>query len=165
MYISKLFHQSSSNTCSALFSMEKTQSLISPYTCYGLHTLRYGWSAVVPWSRLFLLHVHGLHARRHGLWASQGQEPSKELTARTLLILRISPSYFANRRAAHVLLCSLWRRPSLRSLPTRAIGSALCIMGGRQRFLGHACSSYTCMGSALDVMVNRLARAGDLATH
>ena len=38
---------------------------------------------------LFLLHVHGLRARRYGLWASQGQEPSKELTARTLLIPRI----------------------------------------------------------------------------
>ena len=46
---------------------------------------------------LFLLHVHGLRARRYGLWASQGQEPSKELTAHTPLILRISPSYFANR--------------------------------------------------------------------
>ena len=31
-----------------------------------------------------------LRARRYGLWASQGQEPSKELTARTLLIPRIN---------------------------------------------------------------------------
>ena len=28
----------------------------------------------------------GSSARRYGIWASQGQEPSKELTARTLLI-------------------------------------------------------------------------------
>ena len=127
--------------------------------CYGLYALRYGWLAVVPWSRLFLLHVHGLRARCYGLWASQGQEPSKELTARTLLILRISPSYFNNHRAAHVLLCSLWRRPGLRSLPTRATGSTLYVMGGRLRFLGHVCSSYTCTGSALDVMDYGLAKA------
>ena len=55
---------------SFLFSSEKTQPLISPYTCHGLHALRYGWSAVVPWSCLFLLHVHGLRARHYGLWAS-----------------------------------------------------------------------------------------------
>ena len=29
-------------------SLEKTQSLISPYMCYGLRALRYGWSAAVP---------------------------------------------------------------------------------------------------------------------
>ena len=66
----RLFHRSASSIRSVLFSMEKTLSLISPYTCHGLHALRYGWSAAVPWSRLFLLHVHGLRARRHGLWAS-----------------------------------------------------------------------------------------------
>ena len=32
-------------------------------------------------------------------------------------------------------------------------------MGGRLRFLGHACSSYMCMGSALDVMDYGLAKA------
>ena len=131
LHISEMFLQSPSSTHFVLCSMEKTQSPISPYTCYGLRTLRYGWLAVVPWSRLFLLHVNGLRARCYGLWASQGQEPSKELTTRTLLILCISPSYFDNRRAAHVPLCSLWRSPSLRSLPTRATGSALCVMGGR----------------------------------
>ena len=139
--------------------MEKIQPPISPYMCYGLRTLRYGWSAMVPWPRLFLLHVHGLRARCYGLWASQGRELSEELTARTPLILCLSPSYFANRRAAHVPLCSLWRRPSLRSLPTRATGSTLCVMGGRLRFLGHVCSSYTCTGSALDVMDYGLAKA------
>ena len=108
--------------------MEKTQSPIPPYMCHGLHALRYGWSAVVPWSRLFLLHMHGLRARRYGLWASQGRELSTELIARTPLILPISPSYFDNRRAAHVPLFSLWRRPSLRSLPTRAMGSVLDVM-------------------------------------
>ena len=145
--------------------MEKAQSPISPYTCYGLRALRYGWSASVPWSRLFLLHMHGLRARRYGLWASQGREFSKELTARTPLILRLSPSYFANRRAADIPLYALWRRPSLRSLPTHATGSALCVMGGQQRLLGHGCSSYTCMCSTLCFMVNRLARARDSATH
>ena len=145
--------------------MERTQSMISPYTCYGLRALRYGWSAAVPWSRLFLLHVHGLRARRYGLWASQGQEHSRELTARTPLILCISPSYFANRRAAHVPLCSLYRRPSLRSLPTRAMGSTLCVMGGRLWFLGHACSSYMCTGSTLDVMVYGLAKAESLVKN
>ena len=132
--------------------MEKTQSSISPYTCYGLCALRYGWSAMVPWSRLFLLHVHGLYARCCGLWASQGRELSEELNARTPLILHISPSYFDNHRAAHVSLCSLWRRPSLQSLPTCATGSALYVMGGRLRFLGHVIYSYTCTGSMLDVM-------------
>ena len=45
------------------------------------------------------------------------------------------------------------------------MGSALYVMGGRLWFLGHACSSYMCMGSALDVMHYELARAGDSATH
>ena len=141
--------------------MEKTQSPISPYTCYGLRALRYGWSAVVPWSCMFLLHVHELLARRYGIRASQGQDPSKELTARTLLILCISPRYFANRRATHVLLCVLWRRPSLRCLPTRATGPALYVMGGRLWLLGHTYSSYTCTGSALDVMDYGLAKVID----
>ena len=35
----------------------------------------------------------------------------------------------------------------------------LCIMGGQLWFLGHVCSSYTCMGSALDVMDYGLAEA------
>ena len=114
---------------------------------------------MVPWSCLFLLPVHGLRARRYRLWASQGQEHSRELTARTLLISRLSPSYFANRRAAHVSLCSLWRRPSLQPLPTHATGSALYVMGGRLWFLGHACSTNTCTGSTLDVMDYGLAKA------
>ena len=88
-YISKLFHQPSSSTHFVLFSMEKTQSPISPYTCYGLRTLCYGWSVVVPWSHLFLLHVHRLHTRRYVIRASQGQELSNELIARTLFIPRI----------------------------------------------------------------------------
>ena len=90
LHISKTLHQPPSSTCSVLCSMEKTQSLISPYTCYELCALCYRWSATVPWSCLFLLHVHGLRARCYGIWASQGQEPSKELTARTLLIPRIN---------------------------------------------------------------------------
>ena len=139
--------------------MEKTQSPISPYTCYGLRTLHYGWSAVVPWSCLFLLHVHGLHAQCYGLWARQGRELSEELTARMPLILRLSLSYFTSRRAAHVPLCSLWRRPSLRSLSSRAMGFALYVMGGQLWFLSHACSSYTCTGSTLDVMDYGLAEA------
>ena len=106
LHISEMFRQSPSRTHSILCSMEKTQSSISPYMCYGLCALHYRWSATVPWSRLFLLHVHGLRARCYGLWASEGQEPSKELIAQMLLTLRISPRYFANHRAAHVPLCS-----------------------------------------------------------
>ena len=86
LHISKMFRRPPSSTCSVLCSMEKTQSLISPYTCYGLHALRYGWSAMVPWSRLFLLYVHGLRTQHYEIWASQGQEPSNQLTAQTLLI-------------------------------------------------------------------------------
>ena len=89
LYISEMFRQPPSSTHFVLCSMEKTQSPISPYTCYGLCALRYGWSAAVPWSRLFLLHVHGLRARRYGIRASQGQELSNELTTQTLLIPRI----------------------------------------------------------------------------
>ena len=152
MSISKLFRKPPSSTHSALRSMEKTQSLISPYTCYGLRALHYGWLAVVPWSCLFLLHVHGLCARRYGLWASQGRELSEELTARMPFILCLFSSYFANHRAAHVPLSSLWRRPSLQSLPTHATGSALCVMGGRLWFLGRAYLSYTSTGSAPHVM-------------
>ena len=38
-------------------------------------------------------------------------------------------------------------------------------MGGRLRFLGHACSSYTCTGSALDVMDYGLAEAIGLSNE
>ena len=65
-----------------------------------------------------------------------------------VLHTKISLRYFTNHRAAHVPLCVLWRNPCLRSLPTRATGSALCIMGGRLWFLGHVCSPYMCMGSS-----------------
>ena len=60
---------------------------------------------------------------------------------------KISLRYFANHRATHVPLCVLWRKPSLWSLPTRATGSALCVMGSWLWFLGHVYSSYTCTGS------------------
>ena len=55
LQISKIFRRSASSILSFLFSSEKTQSPISPYMCHGLRALRYGWSAMVPWSRLFLL--------------------------------------------------------------------------------------------------------------
>ena len=71
----------------------------------------------------------------------------------------ISPKCFANRRAAHVLFCALWRRPSLQSLPTHATGSTLYVMGGRLWFLGHDRSSYMCTSSTLDVMDYELAEA------
>jgi len=88
-----------------------------PVTDLSLHVPRAPhsvlWvSAAVPGSRLLLLHVHGLRARRYGLWANQGRELNSELIARTPLIVCTSPSYFDNRRAAHVLLFFLWRRPS-----------------------------------------------------
>ena len=70
-----------------------------------------------------------------------------------------SARYFADQQAAYGLFCALWRRPSLRSLPTCATGSTLYVMGGRLRFLGDTCSSYMCMGSALDVMDYGLAKA------
>ena len=65
-----------------------------------------------------------------------------------VLHTKISLRYFANHRVEHVLLYVLWRKPSLQSLPTHATGSALCIMGGRLWFFGHAYSSYTCTGSS-----------------
>ena len=43
------------------------------------------------------------------------------------------------------------------------MGSALCVMGGRLWFFGHACSSYMCMGSALDVMDYGLAKAKEFS--
>ena len=43
------------------------------------------------------------------------------------------------------------------------MGFALCVMGGRLWFLSHAYSSYTSMGSALDVMDYGLAKAESLA--
>ena len=38
-------------------------------------------------------------------------------------------------------------------------------MGGQLWFLGHACSSYTCMGSALDVMDYGLAKAKEFSNE
>jgi len=139
--------------------MEKTQFLISPYTCYGLRALCYGWSAAVLWSDLFFLHVYGLHARCYGLWVSQGREFNIEYIARTSFVLPLSPSPYNSCRRKHVQRCFLWKRLSHRFFPTRAMGSALYIMGGRMRFLGHVCYSYTCTGSALDVMDYGLAKA------
>ena len=43
------------------------------------------------------------------------------------------------------------------------MGFALCVMGGRLWFLGHAYFSYTCTGSALDVMDYGLAKAKELS--
>ena len=83
----------------------------------------------------------------------------------TLPCFSISPKYFADHRAAHVMFCALWRRPSLRSLPTRATGSVLCVMGGQLRFLGDAYSSYMCTSSALDVMDYGLAKAKSLVKN
>ena len=114
---------------------------------------------MVPWSQPFVLHVYGLHARRYGLWVSQGREFNIEYNARTPLMLPLSPSSYNNYRAAHILRYFLRRRPSHRSLPTRATGSTLCVIGGRLRFLGHVCNSYTCTGSAIDVMNYGLAEA------
>jgi hypothetical protein len=121
--------------------------------------LRYGWSTTISWSRLFVLHVYELRARRYGLWVSQGREFSIAYIVQTPLMLPLSPSSYNNRQAAHVPRCFLWRRPSHRSLPTRVMGSTLCVMGGRLWFLGHACYSYMCTGSALDVMDYGLAKA------
>ena len=45
------------------------------------------------------------------------------------------------------------------------MGSALYVMGGRLWFLGHAWSSYTCTGSALDVMEYMLAKAKSLVKN
>ena len=42
---------------------------------------------------------------------------------------------------------------------------ALDKKSGRRRLLGHACSSYMCTGSALNVMDYGLPRARDSATH
>jgi len=95
--LQKRFRRPASSILSFPFSSKKTESLIPPYTCHGLRALCYGWSAVVPWSHLFILHVYGLCARRYGLRASQGRELSTELAARTPFILPTSPSYFDNR--------------------------------------------------------------------
>ena len=142
-----------------MFSLEMTQSLTSPYTCYGLRALCYGWSAVVLWSHLFFLHVYGLRARRYGLWVSQGREFNIEYIARAPLVLPLSPSLFNNYRPEHVQRCFLWKRLSHQFFPKRATGSALYVMGGRLQFLGHVCYPCTCMGSALDVMDYGLAKA------
>ena len=80
-------------------------------------------------------------------------------------VLVCSPNDFPNPRTVLLMLGRLQRRPYLWLLPTRARASALCVMGGRQWLLSDTCSSYTCTGSALRIMVNRLARAGDSATH
>ena len=68
--LSKRFSEPPNSHVDARTPPEMTLSPAPPYTCYGLHALHYGWSAAAPWSRLFLLHVHGLCARRYGLWAS-----------------------------------------------------------------------------------------------
>ena len=45
------------------------------------------------------------------------------------------------------------------------MGSTLYVMGGWLWFLGHVCSSYTCTGSALDVMEYGVAKAKCLVTN
>ena len=61
-----------------------------PTRATGSSALRYGWSAMVPRSRLSPYTCTGSSARCYGIRASQGQEPSNKLTARTLLIPRIN---------------------------------------------------------------------------
>ena len=107
---------------------------------------------MVLWSHLFFLHVYGLRAQHYGLWVSQGREFNIEYIARTPLVLPLFPSLFNNYRPEHVQRCFLWKRLSHQFFPTRATGSALYVMGGRLWFLGHVCYSYTCTGSALDVI-------------
>ena len=114
---------------------------------------------MVPWSHLFVLHVYGLRARCYGLKVSQDREFNIEYIARMSLMLPLSPSSYNNCRPEHILRCFLWKRLSHRFFPTRATGSALYVMGGWLRFLGHVCYSYTCTGSALDVMDYGLAKA------
>ena len=60
---------------------------------------------------------------------------------------------------------ALYGEDPVSNLSLRAMGSTLCVMGGRLWFLGHACSSYTCTGSALDIVDYGLARARDSAIH
>ena len=92
---------------------------------------------MVPWSRIFVLHIYGLRARRYGLWVSQGREFNIEYIARTPLMLPLSPNSYNNCRAAHVLRCLLWKRPSHRFFPTRATGSALDVMDyGQAKAIG-----------------------------
>ena len=45
------------------------------------------------------------------------------------------------------------------------MGFALYVMGGQLLFLGHAYSSYTCMGSTLDVMDYELAKAKEFSNE
>ena len=45
------------------------------------------------------------------------------------------------------------------------MGSMLCVMGGRLWFLGHAYSSYTCMGFALDIMDYGLVKAKEFSNE
>ena len=120
---------------------------------------------MVPWSHLFFLHVYGLRAQRYGLWVSQGREFNIEYIAWMPLVLLLSPSSYNNCRAAHVPRYFLWKRPSHRFFPTRATGSMLYVMGGRLRFLSHICYSYTCTGSALDVMDYGLAKAVGISSR
>ena len=68
-----------------------------------------------------------------------------------------------NPRTVTLMLGRLQRLPCLRLLPTRARASALYVMGGRQWLLSDALFFLHTHG--LRVMVNGLARAGDLAIH
>ena len=45
------------------------------------------------------------------------------------------------------------------------MGFTLYVMGGWLWFLGHACSSYTCMGSMLDVVDYGLAKAKEFSNE
>ena len=72
--------------------------------------------------------------------------------------LQISKIFHRLSSSTRLGLCSM-EKTSLRSFPTCATGSALCVMGSRLWFLGHACSPYTCSGSVLDVMDYGLAEA------
>ena len=160
----------------------------APYTFLSLKRFRYVLSTlwlIKFWSPLFLhyglISTYGRRAFSYSITNSNtksatyiaehispnhrtrfSKSPSyftKQVSPNNRTLFSKSPRYFVDQWAAYVLFCSLWKRPSLRSLPTRATGSALCVMGGRLRFLGHAYPSYTCTGSTFDVMDYRLAKA------
>ena len=68
----------------------------NPISDLSLHVLRALVLCVMGGRQWFLGHVclsytcTGSSARRYGIWASLGQEPSNKITARTLLIPRIN---------------------------------------------------------------------------
>ncbi|XP_066365340.1 uncharacterized protein [Miscanthus floridulus] len=84
---------------------------------------------------------------------------TKRLVHRSKLYVLMDDSLMRKSAKERILQKCITQEEGVKLLLEIHSSSALYVMGGRLRFLGHVCYSYMCTGSALDVMDYGLAKA------